>query len=582
MVVLGNPPYSGHSANTGAWIAGLLRGIDSTTGQKTGNYFEVDGLSLCERNPKWLNDDYVKFIRFAQWRIEQTGYGILAFVTNHGYLDNPTFRGMRQSLMQSFDDIYLLDLHGNSKKKEKALDGGKDENVFNIQQGVAIGLFVKRGKSQEKLAQVYHAELYGTRESKYAELAENDLNTTKWKTLQPQTPFYLFAFQDERVRAEYEKGWKITEVMPINVSGFLTHRDNFAIDFEQEKLRNRISEMYNTELKDEEFAQRYDLKDNRDWKLGIARRQLREDSRWQEKLIQCAYRPFDTRWGYFSEVAMDYPRRALKENVAGKENLSIGVGRQGIAVQDTIWSLLTCSISPIDANIFRRGGVNIFPLYLYPSGKNYLFDNDYLSTAPSGRQPNLAPEFIAKLSARLKLTFLPDVCGDMNKSFGPEDVLHYAYAVFHSPSYRIRYAEFLKIDFPKLPLTSNIILFRNLCTLGKELMELHLMKKQPKLQTRYPVAGNDMTENVRYTNPTDSIRGRVWINKMQYFDNVPPEVWNYHIGGYQVCHKWLKDRKRRQLSYDDMTHYQGIIAVLARTIELQVEIDEAIGEWPIQ
>lgn len=209
MVVLGNPPYSGHSANTGAWIAGLLRGVDSTTGQKTGNYFEVDDAPLGERNPKWLNDDYVKFIRFAQWRIEQTGYGVLAFVTNHGYLDNPTFRGMRQSLMRSFDDIYLFDLHGNSKKKEKAPDGGKDENVFDIQQGVAIGLFVKRGKTQDKPAQIYHAELYGTRESKYAGLAENDVSTTHWQTLKPQAPFYLFVPQDETVRAEYEQGWKI-------------------------------------------------------------------------------------------------------------------------------------------------------------------------------------------------------------------------------------------------------------------------------------------------------------------------------------------------------------------------------------
>src|ERR1019366_10762597 len=197
MVVMGNPPYAGHSANKGQWIKDLLHGMDAKTGKKTGNYFEADGGSLDERNPKWLNDDYVKFMRFAQWRIEQTGYGILAFITNHGYLDNPTFRGMRQSLMQSFDDIYLLDLHGNSKKKEKAPDGGKDENVFDIQQGVAIGLFVKRGKAPDKPAQVYHADLYGTREKKYAVLAEHDINSSPWENLQPQAPFYLFVPQDE-------------------------------------------------------------------------------------------------------------------------------------------------------------------------------------------------------------------------------------------------------------------------------------------------------------------------------------------------------------------------------------------------
>ncbi|MHC5716968.1 MAG: N-6 DNA methylase, partial [Nostoc sp.] len=175
MVVMGNPPYSGHSANNGIWISNLLKGIDTITNQKTSSYFEVDGKPLGERNPKWLNDDYVKFIRFAQWRIEQTGYGILAFITNHGYLDNPTFRGMRQSLMNTFDDIYVLDLHGNSKKKEKCPDGSKDENVFDIQQGVAISIFVKRQDGNKEAANVYHADLYGLRESKYQWLKKNDI-----------------------------------------------------------------------------------------------------------------------------------------------------------------------------------------------------------------------------------------------------------------------------------------------------------------------------------------------------------------------------------------------------------------------
>lgn len=576
MVVLGNPPYSGHSANTGAWIAGLLRGSDSTTGQKTGNYFEVDGAPLGERNPKWLNDDYVKFIRFAQWRIEQTGYGVLAFVTNHGYLDNPTFRGMRQSLMQSFDDIYLLDLHGNSKKKEKAPDGGKDENVFDIQQGVAIGLFIKRGKVQDKPAQVYHADLYGTRESKYAGLAENDVSTTHWETLKPQAPFYLFMPQDETLRAEYEQGWKITDIIPVNVLGFQSHRDDFAIDFEQERLHQRITAMRHTELDDAEFAQRYDLKDNRDWKLNLARRQIREDAHWKENIIPCAYRPFDTRWAYFSEVAMDYPRRELKENVAGKENLCLNVVRQ---TKSEHWQHAVMTDKPAPAVFVEiKDGSTAFPLYLYSSAKTDLFDD----SAAGGRRANLAPEFIADFSARLRLYFVQDGCGDLKKAFGPEDVFRYAYAMFHSPTYRRRYAEFLKGDFPRLPLTRDVALFRSLCELGKELVALHLMEQLPKLETRYPVAGDNTVDKVRYSEPASGVPGRVWINPAQYFENVLPEVWGYHIGGYQVCQKWLKDRKGRQLSYDDLTNYRGIVAALVRTIELQAAIDEAIGEWPLQ
>ncbi|HEX6820208.1 MAG TPA: N-6 DNA methylase, partial [Ktedonobacterales bacterium] len=241
MVVLGNPPYSGHSANNGVWIASLLRGEDLTNtqgekllergkGKKSDNYFAVDGQPLGERNPKWLNDDYVKFIRFAQWRIENTHHGVLAFITNHGYLDNPTFRGMRQSLMRTFDEIYLLNLHGNSKKKERTPDGGKDENVFDIQQGVAIGLFVKRRTPDPQVGQtflsasppatVHHAHLWGDRERKYARLAEYDVESTPWTTLAPQSPFYLFVPQDANLQDEYRQGRSVTEIMPVNVLGF--------------------------------------------------------------------------------------------------------------------------------------------------------------------------------------------------------------------------------------------------------------------------------------------------------------------------------------------------------------------------
>jgi predicted helicase len=571
MVVLGNPPYSGHSANTGAWMAGLLRGSDSISGQKTDNYFAVDGAPLGERNPKWLNDDYVKFIRFAQWRIEQTGYGVLAFVTNHGYLDNPTFRGMRQSLLHSFDDLYLLDLHGNSKKKEKAADGGKDENVFDIQQGVAIGIFVRRGKPYNKAVQVYHADLYGTRTDKYAALADSDLTRTTWQKLKPQAPFYLFVPQDEALRAEYEQGWKITEAMLVNVLGFQTHRDDFAIDFDRERLHQRITALRNNGLNDAEFAQRYNVQDNRDWKLSLARRKIRADTHWEEKIIQCAYRPFDMRWTYFDEVAMDYPRRELKEHVLGKENLCLNLVRQTRAEH---WQHAVMTNKPAPAIFVEiKDGSTVFPLYFY---KADLLDE----SASSQRHPNLAPAFIADFSARLQLDFVADGCGDLCQTFGPEDVFHYAYALFHSPNYRSRYADFLKIDFPRLPLTGDVALFRTLCVLGQELVGLHLMESFPAPETRYPVVGDNTVDTVRYSEPANGAPGRVWINATQYFDNVPPEVWNTHIGGYQVCQKWLKDRKGRQLSYPDLKHYPSIVAALARTLALQTAIDLAIGEWP--
>jgi len=583
MVVLGNPPYSGHSANQGEWIAGLLRGLDGLSGQRTGSYFRVDGEPLKERNPKWLNDDYVKFIRFAQWRIERTGYGILAVITNHGYLDNPTFRGMRRSLMETFDDLYLLDLHGNSKKKEKAPDGGKDDNVFDIQQGVAIGLFVRShrpaGEALKAECRVHHAELWGEREGKYQWLLENEIGSTAWRQIEPQAPYYLFIPQNVDLLGEYEQGWKITEMMPVNVLGFQSHRDPFAIDIDRDSLQQRIQTMRDEDIADREFAELYLLRDNRDWQLPEARKQLRTDKDWQQKILQCAYRPFDMRWCYFSEVAMDYPRRELKQHVENKDNLCLNIVRQTKAAY---WQHAMVTDKPAPAVFVEiKDGSSVFPLYLYPDGKGDLMDEAEAHSI-QGRRANLAPELIQIYAASLNLVYVEDKTGDLEKTFGPEDIFYYTYAIFHSPTYRNRYATFLKIDFPRLPLTSDQALFRRLCVLGAELTALHLMERDAPAIASYPVAGTHRVDAVRYAEPTDATLGRVWINTTQYFQGIPPEVWNFHIGGYQVLAKWLKDRKGRVLNFDELIHYQRIVATLQRTLQIQQAIDEAIGEWPIR
>ena len=269
MVVLGNPPYSGHSANKGQWKSDLLRGKDGI--EITGSYFQIDGGPLQEQNPKWLNDDYVKFIRYAQRRIERTGEGVLGFVTNHSYLDNPTFRGMRQSLMDTFDEMYLLDLHGNSKKKERTPEGGKDENVFDIQQGVAIGLFVKRAGGADGPACVFHADLWGERDAgpeggKYGWLAANDVETTEWSELVPKSPRYLFIPRDETLAEEYEAGWGMTEVFPTSSAGIVTARDKLAIRWTSDEMKQVATKF--AELSEDDARMRYDLRgDVRDWKV---------------------------------------------------------------------------------------------------------------------------------------------------------------------------------------------------------------------------------------------------------------------------------------------------------------------------
>ncbi|MGB8598533.1 MAG: type ISP restriction/modification enzyme, partial [Burkholderiales bacterium] len=355
MVVLGNPPYSGHSSNKGEWIADLLRGNDTTNSlmpEKTSNYFEADGAPLGERNPKWLNDDYVKFMRFAQWRIEQTGHGVLAFVTNHGYLDNPTFRGMRQSLLNSFDEIYLLDLHGNSKKKEKSPDGNKDDNVFDIQQGVAIGIFVKKpasAKAVGRIAKTHHADLYGTRASKYAWLFEKDVTDTQWNKLVPQSPAYLFAQQDAVLLEEYERSWKITEAMPVNSVGIVTARDALTIHFTREDAWRTVQDF--AKLPIETAREKYDLgKDARDWKVDFAQKDLKNSGPEQSHLMPMLYRPFDLRQTYYTGTTKGFhcmPRNEVMREML-IDNLALITCRQQARL-DEPWTQVFTSTSLLES-----------------------------------------------------------------------------------------------------------------------------------------------------------------------------------------------------------------------------------------
>lgn len=323
LVILGNPPYSGHSANRSRDEKGKLTFI----GRLIEDYKLVDGKPLGERNPKWLQDDYVKFIRFAQWRIDKTGEGIVGLITNHSYLDNPTFRGMRQSLINSFSQIYVYDLHGSSKKKQKSPDGSEDMNVFDIQQGVAVLLCIKE-RTNNKPARVYHADLWGTRNAKYERLGTTEINSMRWKEAKPISPFYLFFPQDIKVLDEYKQGFRISEAMPVNVLGFQTHRDHFAIDFDKQALRLRISEFRGTTISDDDAKAKFKIDNNRDWKVAEARNLLRANSNWEELLVKCAYRPFDFRFSFYSNAAMDYPRRELIANMLNRDNCALNITRQ--------------------------------------------------------------------------------------------------------------------------------------------------------------------------------------------------------------------------------------------------------------
>lgn len=552
MVVLGNPPYSGHSANKSEWIAGLVK-----------DYYYVDGVPLKERNSKWLQDDYVKFIRFGQWRVSQTGFGVLAFVTNHGYLDNPTFRGMRQNLMQTFTDIYVLDLHGNSKKKEVSPDASPDQNVFDIQQGVSIGIFIKEpGKSTP--AKVHHAQLWGSRDAKYEALNFLDVDSTEWKIIHPQSPFYLLIPQNRDLFAEYNDGWKITDIMPVNSVGIVTARDALTIKWSVQEVKETVKDF--VLLPVEEARKKYELgKDSRDWQVSLAQDDLRRNNLDDSKIVPILYRPFDKRYTYYTGKTRGFlcmPRFEVMRHMLTGENLGMYMCRQ-IVSESWQHSLVTnnftddCYVS----NKSRERGY-LFPLYTYPDTEN---EQGNLFT---DRTPNLSQNFLSAM--REKLGYIPT----------PEAIFYYAYAVFHSPTYRQRYAEFLKIDFPRLPLTSDNELFQTLAKKGEELVELHLMKskKLNKVITKYPVSGDNAVTQVTYN---ESER-RVYINKQQYFEGVFSEVWAFKIGGYQVLDKWLKDRKKanRSLSFDEVLHYQRVVVAMKETMQIMAEIDDVIPDFP--
>ena len=586
-VVVGNPPYSGESMNTGAWIKDLIN-----------DYMYVDGSHLNEKGKKnWLQDDYVKFLRTSQFYLSKVNIGVLAFITNHGWLSNPTFRGMRQNFLGLFNSIHLLDLHGNSKRKETPPQNVTDENVFDIQQGVSINLCIKNMETNET-TKVQQADLWGMREGvsvsdsktvlsigKYKWLLQNTISTIVWNEITPKTPHYLFYPQNVDLLDEYNRAIKITEIAPHYGIGIITSKDHFVIDFNDEPLLKRLETFRDLQIDDEWIKKNLNLKDNSMWSLSKARIKFNEKPLDKKLLRNILYRPFDNRRIYYETNVVFNMRFPVMQHMIAGNNLGLITNRQvNGQFQHTLCSNNITNDCTISLESKERS--YLFPLYLYPTEKEKAF-------GATGRVPNFSDEFIEEFSNKLELEFVYDGetgadAGQDADTFTPEDVFHYAYAVFHSPTYRARYAEFLKIDFPRLPLTTDRQLFRQLCAHGKQLVNLHLLESvvappdwklhqdgAALFQNKTVAAGFPKKEPAEVD---ENGKGKVYINKTTYFDGVPSEVFEFHIGGYQVCHKWLKDRKKRELSAEDIEHYGKITVALAGTIRLMAEIDEVIEE----
>jgi len=547
MVILGNPPYSGESANYTPY--------DFLEPYKK----EPGGIEkLKERNPKWINDDYVKFIRYGQNLIEKYGNGVLAFINNHSFLDNPTFRGMRWSLLNTYDKIYILDLHGNAKKKETAPDGSKDENIFDIMQGVSINIFIKTGiKKSGKLAEVYHADIYGEREKKNIILSEKTLSTIKWKKIKPFAPNYYFTQMNFSELGLYNEGFNIQELFPVNGVGITTAHDDFVISDNKNNLLDLFTKFKNSLGNPELLHQTFNVDKKAGWDILKGWNNLQSEKDINKYIKEIMYRPFDKRYIFYEDKLVWRTVKNIMRHFLVGENYGLVFRRQQPESMDLY---IFCSNKIIADGYIRsdnKGGESISPLYLYS------FDNS------SERQPNLNIDIVNAIASKIGFRYIEEKSTD-KKTFAPIDILDYIYAYLHSPSYRAKYKEFLKIDFPRIPYPVDSKQFAKLAELGAKLRQIHLMEniEPSKTMAIYPVAGDNIIESISYKNE------KVWINKKQYFDAVPKPILEFYIGGYQPALKWLKDRKGKTLNFEEIEHYQKIINVLFLTKEIQVAIDK--------
>ena len=579
MCVIGNPPYAVSSTNKNEWIQNLISSYKKDLNERKIN----------------LDDDYIKFIRYGQHYIDKNGSGILAYISNNSFIDGITHRQMRKNLLESFDKIYILDLHGNAKKKEVCPDGSADQNVFDIMQGVSINIFVKTGKKKKtELGQVFHSSLQGKREFKYETLNSNTIQSFEWKQLEFTKPNYFFVPKNFDEIKNYEKGFKIDELFLLTSNGIEVGRESVGQTFSKKELINIGNDIEN--LTSNEFQTKYSLKDSRDWVLELFKKDLLSSER-EMSLLQA--KPFDYRHTFFTGTSRGfhtYPAITVNKHVFKKDNIVFITTNQAAKGYKHVFVSKTLSSRPILDNSGLFGTGRLFPLYLYPDNNGQQsIDQTHTSSsslqqaqyiAVQGRTPNLNMEIVKEIAEKLGLIFeaekstlplSPPPKGEI-KHFAPIDILDYIYAVLHSPSYREKYKEFLKIDFPRVPYPKDKNTFWKLIKLGGEIRQIHLLESPvvDKPISKYPETGTNIVGKPRFIPPLEGDKGGgcVYINETQYFEDVPEVAWHFYIGGYQPAQKWLKDRKDRELQIDDIRHYMKIIVALAETDRLMKEIDK--------
>ena len=550
MCVIGNPPYSVSSKNNGQWI------LDKMDIYKKG----VSG-----SNKNSLSDDYVKFIRYGQYFIDKNESGILAYISNNSFIDGITHHKMRESLLISFDKIYILDLHGSTKKKERSPDGGADENVFDIQQGVSINIFVKKPRRNKKECSVFHFDMYGKRDAKYEALASSSIDNIPWNQLDLEKPELFFSPFDYKTYRIYQNWISLKDVFITSGTGIKFRKDSLLVKphFSPNSVSELLDDMQ--EMQDSDILSKYKFKNTSDWNISKKRHLFKVG---KESIKQVQYRPFDYRFTYYPYESINEiivrgdSRKSLMKHIDHVNNIALLTSKQQSSSDFQHALMSECFVDMCTISGESKESTVVFPLYLYKD------DDNQLKNLETGRHANFDSKYIGNMESHLGIKYSASHSEKVNV-FCPLDIMDYLYAVLHSPTYREKYKEFLKIDFPRVPYPKDQNTFWQLVKLGGKIRQIHLLES-PKVEqyiTKYPIDGDSVVGKTKYED------GKVFINDTQYFDKVPQEIWEFYIGGYQPAQKWLKDRKDRPLEYDDIVHYQKIIAALLETDRLMNEID---------
>ncbi len=516
-----------------------------------------------------------EFMRFAQNKIESLGHGLFGLISNNAFLDNPTFRGLRRSLLECYDELYILNLHGNARKKEETPQGAKDENIFNIMQGVSINLFVK--KVQATKPKIFYYDVYGERAEKYAFLAQNDLNSIEWLELAPRAPFYLLIPQETPLLEEYEQGFSVQDMFQVGGTGICSKRDHVVFHKDKESLLKLLKDF--STLEPSELRRKYDIgDDSRDWRLNNAIKEVKANANNLEKyIVLCQYRPFDFYYTYYtgkSKSFIAYPRGEVFKHMLPppknpktpnqtRKNVALITSRRFCQSQKSGVGFVSNKISDLRTWTCpgMEGGDYVNPLYHNP---NYT--------------ENFTPEFRSFIDKHY------------SHHFEPLEVLGYIYALLYSPHYRKRYEDFLKNDYPKILFTNNKDLFRTLSLLGIELIGLHVLNQESlnysfeKLQDATIGESCYCYKEEHKRNPIISKKPshnepeqRLYINHSAYFRGVSQEIYDYKIGGYCVLDKYLKSHKNEPCDFD---HVSNIIKVIACTIEIQKTLGFLTSDLP--